>query len=318
MLLFQNDCFRFPTDAHRRERWAVRIRRLDPDTGKLWMPGSRDVICSEHFTSSDFYYQWSRKLIKPSAEPTIFTFCKPTVHRKPPVDRCVARQNAVAASDNSNVVENMDVDTSDVANTSSYEEVHSSVFADHQYSVKSPKKLTKQVETLTQRLCAKTRALRSARRREQRLQGKVSDLLQKIKNMNLLTNQAEELLETYQNIPLKLLSGKRRSKFSEDQKQFAITLHYYSHSAYKFIRKRFKLLPCSRTIRGWLSAYDGTPGITEQSFSTITANLNTTCKTQWMYKLCALHIDEMEIKKQIDVDRHSGKVYGFTDLGVGI
>ena len=37
-----------------------------------------------------------------------------------------------------------------------------------------------------------------------------------------------------------------------------------------------------------------------------------------MYKLCALHVDEMEIKKQIQYDRNTKKLYGFTDVGSGI
>src|SRR5262249_6562929 len=135
---------------------------------------------------------------------------------------------------------------------------------DHSYSVnKSPAKLTKHVQQLTARLNAKVTALRNARKRECRLQGRVADLLKRVKNMQLLTNKAEELLAIYDNIPLKLLSGKRGSQFTEEQKQFAITLHYYSPAAYKFIRCRFKLLPGPRTIRGWLSSHDGNPGLTK-------------------------------------------------------
>jgi len=37
----------------------------------------------------------------------------------------------------------------------------------------------------------------------------------------------------------------------------------------------------------------------------------------WSYKLCALHVDEMELKKQLEVDRTTGNLYGFTDIGSG-
>ena len=38
----------------------------------------------------------------------------------------------------------------------------------------------------------------------------------------------------------------------------------------------------------------------------------------WSYKVCALQIDEMEIKKHLEYDRRSGQVYGFTDIGAGM
>ena len=34
--------------------------------------------------------------------------------------------------------------------------------------------------------------------------------------------------------------------------------------------------------------------------------------------MCALQIDEMEIKKHLEYDRRSGQVYGFTDIGAGM
>jgi len=97
------------------------------------------------------------------------------------------------------------------------------------------------------------------------------------------------------------LSGKRRKKFTEDQKQFAVTLHYYSPAAYQYVRRRFKLLPCPRTIRGWLRSFDGSPGLTQQSFDTIAGKTAAASEEAWSYKLCALHVDEMEIKKHIEI-----------------
>jgi hypothetical protein len=66
----------------------------------------------------------------------------------------------------------------------------------------------------------------------------------------------------------------------------------------------------------WLSKYDAQPGLTQQSFDTIAMKV-LSCDKGWAYKLCCLHIDEMEIKKHIDFDRHTGKVHGFTDIGNG-
>jgi len=312
LLSLQFHFSRFPTDSTRRERWTARLRRQCDATNRLWKPGRRAVVCSDHFHPSDFYWQWGRKLIKPDSEPTIFSFTTPTRKRKPPTDR-----DPSGCSGEQLLSEESIVDSS--AARESYSQAYStSVNHDHQYAVKSPSKLSRQVDELTKRLHDKTVALRNARKRERRLHGRVANLLKRLKNMQLLSEQAEALLDIFKTMPLHLLSGKMGARFTEEQKQFAITLHYYSPAAYQYVRRRFKLLPGSRTIRRWLSAIAGCPGLTRQSFDTISEKIKGSDGDSWSYKVCSLHIDEMEIKKQLEIDRSTGKVYGFTDIGSGI
>ena len=54
------------------------------------------------------------------------------------------------------------------------------------------------------RLCLKHKInlLWNTRRREQRLKGTVSNMLEKLKQQYLLYDHASELLDTYRNIPL--------------------------------------------------------------------------------------------------------------------
>jgi len=189
---------------------------------------------------------------------------------------------------------------------------------DHNYAVSSPTKLRRDVNSLTYRLRSKISALRNVRRRETRLRGKVNDLLYRLKSMQLLTTQTEELLEAYKDIPLALLTGRKGGRYDEDQKQFATTLHFYSPAAYHYARQRLKLLPCPRTIRNWLNTVDGSPGITQQSFDTIAEKTNAGDSASWTYKLCALHVDEMEIKRHVEYDRKTRRLVGFTDIGTGI
>lgn len=65
----------------------------------------------------------------------------------------------------------------------------------------------------------------------------------------------------------------------------------------------------------WLSNFDASPGLTEQSFTTIRDNINSAKSSQ--YRLCALTLDEMEIKKHLEIDRRSGNIVGFVDIGCG-
>jgi len=99
-----------------------------------------------------------------------------------------------------------------------------SIIVNHLYCASSPRKLTSKVDMLTQKLQEKTSILRNARKRETRLRGKAADLLHRVKNMQLLSTKAEELLQAYKHIPLHLLSGKVGQKFTDEQKQFASLL----------------------------------------------------------------------------------------------
>ncbi|KAL4156059.1 hypothetical protein QTP88_000094 [Uroleucon formosanum] len=53
-------------------------------------------------------------------------------------------------------------------------------------------------------------------------------------------------------------------------RKFAMTLHFYSPSAYSYVRTIFsKALPDVSTIRKWYSKLDGLPGMTKESFQAI-------------------------------------------------
>jgi len=53
----------------------------------------------------------------------------------------------------------------------------------------------------------------------------------------------------------------------------------------------------------------------QQSFDTIA--LQNESQSSSAYRLCAVHIDEMEVKKYVEYDRTTGSLYGFTDIGSG-
>ncbi|XP_060862412.1 uncharacterized protein LOC132939331 [Metopolophium dirhodum] len=71
---------------------------------------------------------------------------------------------------------------------------------------------------------------------------------------------------------LKLGSGKN---ITPELRKFAIILHYYSPSAYLYIRKLFsKALPDISTIRKWYTTINGLPGLTRESFQAISIKVN--------------------------------------------
>lgn len=101
-------------------------------------------------------------------------------------------------------------------------------------------------------------------------------------------------------------------RYDAKQRKFAKTLRYHSASAYDFMRKAFKL-PCPRTIRNYLSTVNVDEGITHQSLETIRLRLEDDDeKVARSYRICALMVDEMDIKKQLQYDRLKKTVHGFT------
>ena len=301
---------RFPKQSDRANQWAVKLRRMDSTTGHLWQPGPGAMLCSLHFHPDDYVTQWGRKLLKNDAVPTVFSYAPARARRKLPTSRSAAPEPAsTSSSDNNKSDGTAALQQPTVTNTVSV------AAADHAYPVISPRKLHRRNAELVQKLEAKRAEVRNARRRETRLRGKLADVLLKLRRKHLLSTQAENLLEEYKDIPLSLFRGKSGRSLSTEQRQFATTLHYYSPASYKFLRQKVKSLPNPRTIRAWLASFDGRPGLTEQSFATIAEKI--AGPDEWKYRICALHIDEMEVKKHLELDRRTGRIHGFTDLGPG-
>lgn len=330
--LFLKLC-RFPVDTERRKQWIAKVRRLDPITGDTWQPGPGATVCSEHFLESDFYYQWGRKMVKEDSIPTVFSYEPPVKKRKLPKECGNVLTSSTGAAAVSNLprresgaacVSNLPTHQENSASMSNLSHRENSVptfkcpvTSDHSYAIgSSPRYLRAANTSLLHQLQIKISQLRNARRRENRLRGKLSDILERLHRLQLLSADAKQLLSAYKDIPIHMFTGRACSQFSTEQRQFATTLHYYSPAAYQYLRRHFKLLPSPRTVRDWMSSFNGQPGYTEQSFKTIATK--TGGVDAWSYKVCALQIDEMEIKKHLEYDRRSGQVYGFTDIGAGM
>ena len=81
------------------------------------------------------------------------------------------------------------------------------------------------------------------------------------------------------------------SRYNEEIKQFAISLHFYSPKAYKFVRKSLHL-PHPSTIRSWASSIDCEPGFLKNVIDHLQDTLEDDNKD------CIILVDEMAIKKK--------------------
>ena len=98
------------------------------------------------------------------------------------------------------------------------------------------------------------------------------------------------------------------SRYFEEMKEFAISLHFYSPRAYKFIRKSLNL-PHPATIRSWSINIDCEPGFLKKTFEYVAG------KVQGGQKDCVLMRDEMAIRKQMEWDKKNSKFVGNVDYG---
>ncbi|ROI81140.1 DNA transposase THAP9 [Anabarilius grahami] len=94
----------------------------------------------------------------------------------------------------------------------------------------------------------------------------------------MISNECASLLESIDDVPkhilLNIQQGKKTAKYSEELRQFATTLHFYSPKAYDYVRDNFqKALPHSHTIRSWYSSVSADPGFTVASFTALKSHV---------------------------------------------
>ncbi|XP_060760936.1 uncharacterized protein LOC132870934 [Neoarius graeffei] len=154
----------------------------------------------------------------------------------------------------------------------------------------------------------------------------LQEVVDTLRNKNLVSaNGAEMLSKTFSDVPAevmkRLLANKASEKLSwksypPELKAFALTLHFYSAKAYKYVRKCFDFaLPHPSVIKKWYSGVNGEPGFTEESFAALKLKVEK-AKEKGSEVICTLMMDEMVIKKHIEWD--GSKFHGYVDIGVGI
>lgn len=190
----------------------------------------------------------------------------------------------------------------------------------------TPKKvlLKKDIRACRKRLEDKTRKLQNLQKINKRLTKKNSSLksaLKLLKNKKGIEatllhdlSQHLEITETFNALYLKNVKHKKKpfAKYPPAARKFAITLHFYSPAAYKYLRKMFNsCLPHPRTLYDWYRSVEAEPGFTHETLE----RLKEKSKTSTKKLLCSLIIDEMSIRQQ---KIWNGKKYeGVVDVGVG-
>ena len=177
----------------------------------------------------------------------------------------------------------------------------------------------KKLESEMIQLKRKYKTLQQKLRRKQRKIESMQDVINVLKNRKWISEtNASNLEDQFSGITKEIFQSQLRNngkgatgrRYSEQLKQFAFTVYFYSPKAYNFLRKIF-FLPHQSSIRNWTSSVNCEPGFLSEAF----ADLQRQSEENVDMSECALILDGMSIRKQILYCQRLAKYVGFTDYG---
>lgn len=144
-------------------------------------------------------------------------------------------------------------------------------------------------------------------------------LIAHLKQNGKCTNALEQALENnFTGLTLDLIKNElknekvspSRRRYSDEIKQFALTLSFYSAKAYSFVQKELHL-PHSATLRKWMSTYKCDVGFLTEVIQFLKQEV---CEKTYL-KNVALIFDSMAIRSQVLYDAQNDKFRGYIDYG---
>lgn len=129
-----------------------------------------------------------------------------------------------------------------------------------------------------------------------------------LRDLELKAESAEMIHRIY--VTRKGKPGNR--KYPPALRKFALSLHFYSPSAYMHVRRSFaSALPHPRTLRKWYENVNTEPGFTAQAFQSLEMKFKASCTRL----TCTLVADEMAIRQQ--TQWNGKRTIGLVDYGLG-
>ena len=294
--------YRFPLDASRRE---LRARALRSDK---WNPSKWSFVCSKHFKEADYVTPpgLTNPRLKRNVVPSIFDFPK---HLQAPqkIPRRKLKRKSNSTDENNQVDGNMLPQ-----NLSHLSEAN----------CKHKQEKRKKFEITPTRKLKLKRKIKMLQQKIQRQAKKISSLkdITNILKKNILLKEttAELLKDQLSCFALEMLKNEiqnakrkgRGHRYTDEVKNFALTVHFYSPKAYSDIRKILSL-PHQSSIRNWISPVNCEPGF----HADVLQNLSEQLQKSPEMSDCALMIDAMAIRKQVLYDTKNTKYSGLLDYG---
>lgn len=146
------------------------------------------------------------------------------------------------------------------------------------------------------------------------------ELLNSLRERNLLTTDGEDLISTFGDIPHGLIRMNCKKdletifdrKCYEEVKMFSSVLYLNSPRAYNIVNELF-MLPNTSVIKSRLQVEDFWPGFTKEALKILSCHV---CRTP-QEKLCSVMFDFINVKKECSLEDSFENWIGHVDLGRG-
>ncbi|CAN9499467.1 unnamed protein product [Ophioblennius macclurei] len=234
---------RFPKKEDLRKRWLTALRRDG------FTPGSSSMLCSEHFRPEDFDRTGQTVRLRLGAVPSVFTY----------PDHLPKLAAPRTSRTSKKALEPLSLDCPQPVRETEPSPVPN---VDHSYALPSSHDdLKARLKEALDRVESLERENRNAKDRERRAKNTVSSLLEDLKVKNIINEELKEQLDIYADFPVHLLS-KKSHNYTQDQRDFAITLHLHGPKAYNYLRETLNInLPHPHTLQRWMSPADAQPDL---------------------------------------------------------
>ena len=296
-------------------------------------------MCSDHFTEGCFKINGQRRCLKVGAVPSISNFGRKKIERASRTSRWLrvapsSRPPVLSEEATSETTHDVDLDRtwSDSSTvrmeteTNSIELQSTSAPMDVQQTSSSTQtNLTSDdisfFESLAQESVKLKRKIQAERMKSFRLRKKITNLQEALTDLQeqsvISHNLVDQLLETGGPDMLSLIENELRNssrnsgsiRYTDEVKQFAMTVYFHSPAAYRYLRTCFTL-PHERTLVGWLAHIDG---FTDAAFQLLKTKLD----KDEIEPECVLIIDSMALRKQRVYSHQEGRNLGYVDIGTG-
>ena len=288
---------------------------------------SKYYLCSEHFLAADFKAYGQRRRLDDGVAPSVFSFPEhlmPASKRmKLPMSRDLEsvheKENEPPSGETA--VAHDELPSSGACGPVSSEHGYAQVQKDDAAALLKENEKTKEKlrRVRYQRKCLRQK-LKARDRRLISLKATI-DVLKRDRLVDddlALGSHAKKKFENqlvsdlFKNEVVNGSKKKRGRRYSEEVKQFCLTINYYSPRAYSFLAKNFAL-PSKTSIKDWTRSVDCNVGILSEVIDTLEKQV----KAKVIDPHCSLLVDEMSIRKGLVYNHSDGKFVGHVDLGAG-
>ena len=271
-----------------------------------WTPTASSYLCGEHFLETDYTHpsllphstSLGKKYLKKDAVPSVFKF--PEHLQKRPVKERNPKKREFQA-------QHLRSDTVAIP-------AKNPRLDDHTYaSSVSPRKLKTMYKA---KIKKKNQIIQNLRRKNIRKEKTIKGLILKLKQAKMLSEESgSSIISNFGHMTTEIFKNEAKNKdhssgsrYSDEIKEFAISLNFYSPRAYRFLRKSL-CLPHPSTLRAWSASIECEPGFLKKPLLHI-ADLVKDGQSD-----CIIIIDEMSIKKEVKWDPKNEKFVGTVDYG---